>query len=122
MNGIEILNSTEVEVNYTTNWWLWLASFIWLGIIFVGGLIGFRLEDIDKFKTALVGSFIGALVGLLLLLFVGVLVYHPTAYETHYKVTIDDSVLMTEFLDKYEILDQEGKIYTVKEKTNGQTI
>ena len=33
-----------------------------------------------------------------------------------YKVTIDDSVLMNEFLDKYEILDQEGKIYTVKEK------
>lgn len=33
-----------------------------------------------------------------------------------YKVTIDDSVSMNEFLDKYEILDQEGKIYTVKEK------
>ena len=33
-----------------------------------------------------------------------------------YKITIDDSVLMTEFLDKYEILDQEGKICTVKEK------
>ena len=32
-----------------------------------------------------------------------------------YKVTIDDSVSMNEFLDKYEILDQEGKIYTVKE-------
>ena len=33
-----------------------------------------------------------------------------------YKVTIDDSVSMNEFLYKYEILDQEGKIYTVKEK------
>ena len=33
-----------------------------------------------------------------------------------YKVTIDDSVSMNEFLDKYEILDQEGKIYTVKER------
>ena len=33
-----------------------------------------------------------------------------------YKVTIDDSVLMNEFLDKYEILDQEGKIYTVRER------
>lgn len=33
-----------------------------------------------------------------------------------YKVTIDDSVSMNEFLDKYEIIDQEGKIYTVKEK------
>jgi hypothetical protein len=33
-----------------------------------------------------------------------------------YKVTIDDSVSMNDFLDKYEILDQEGKIYTVKER------
>ena len=33
-----------------------------------------------------------------------------------YKVTIDDSVSMNEFLYKYEILDQEGKIYTVKER------
>ena len=32
------------------------------------------------------------------------------------KVTINDSVSMNEFLDKYEILDQEGKIYTVKER------
>ena len=40
----------------------------------------------------------------------------PVEYETHYKVTIDDSVSMSEFMDKYEILDQEGKIYTVREK------
>lgn len=33
-----------------------------------------------------------------------------------YKVAIDDSVLMNEFLDKYEIIEQEGKIYTVREK------
>ena len=33
-----------------------------------------------------------------------------------YKVTIDDSVSMNELLDKYEILEQEGKIYTVKER------
>lgn len=33
-----------------------------------------------------------------------------------YKITIDDSVSMNEFLDKYEILDQEGRIYTVKER------
>ena len=35
---------------------------------------------------------------------------------TTYKVTIDDSVSFTEFTDKYEIKDQEGKIFTVYEK------
>lgn len=33
-----------------------------------------------------------------------------------YKVTVDDSVSINEFLNKYEILDKEGKIYTVKER------
>ena len=33
-----------------------------------------------------------------------------------YQVIIDDSVSMNEFLDKYEILGQNGKIYTVKER------
>ena len=54
--------------------------------------------------------------------FFGALITVITATESdtidhiEYKVTIDDSVSMNEFLDKYEILDQEGKIYTVKER------
>lgn len=39
----------------------------------------------------------------------------PTAYETHYKVLISDEVSMNEFLEQYEIIDQEGKIFTVRE-------
>ena len=33
-----------------------------------------------------------------------------------YQVTISDEVSLNDFMDKYEILDQEGKIYTVKER------
>ena len=33
-----------------------------------------------------------------------------------YKVTIDETVSMVKFMDKYEIIDQEGKIYTVRER------
>ena len=33
-----------------------------------------------------------------------------------YEVTINDNVSFTEFMDRYEILDENGKIYTVKEK------
>ena len=33
-----------------------------------------------------------------------------------YKVLIDDSVPLNEFNEKYEILDQEGQIYTVIER------
>lgn len=37
-------------------------------------------------------------------------------YEEEYKVTISDEVSMNEFLEKYEIISQEGKIYTVRER------
>ena len=37
--------------------------------------------------------------------------------ETVYKVIVDDSVPMNEFYSQYEIIDQEGLIYEVKEKT-----
>jgi hypothetical protein len=33
-----------------------------------------------------------------------------------YKVIIEDNVEFKEFINYYEILDQEGEIYTVKEK------
>ena len=36
--------------------------------------------------------------------------------ETHYQVLIDESVSMTEFFEKYEIIEVEGSIYTIKEK------
>lgn len=39
----------------------------------------------------------------------------PTS-KYKYQVTIDDSVSMTEFYEKYEIIDIEGKIYTIKIK------
>lgn len=35
---------------------------------------------------------------------------------TYYQVIIDDSVSMVEFNKKYNIVEVEGKIYTIKEK------
>ena len=37
-------------------------------------------------------------------------------YETHYKVTISDEVEMNDFYETYEIVEQDGKIYTVRER------
>jgi MFS family permease len=39
-----------------------------------------------------------------------------TTEVTEYKVTIDDSVKYVEFMEKYEVIDQEGEIYTVRER------
>ena len=39
-------------------------------------------------------------------------------YQTRYDVTIDDTVNFNEFTSKYEVVKQEGLIYTIVEKTN----
>lgn len=43
------------------------------------------------------------------------LYFNRTSYE-EYKVTISDEVKLNEFLNQYEIITKEGKIYTVKIK------
>ena len=42
---------------------------------------------------------------------------NPTGKYT-YKVTISDEVNFVEFNNKYEVIDQDGLIYTIKEKEN----
>lgn len=46
---------------------------------------------------------------------VGVLIPEKK-YETRYQVITDDSVSINQFQNKYEIIEVEGKIYTVKER------
>jgi len=115
MNGVEILSS---EIIYETTM-SWLPFFITIGICAVIGFVAggqgtFGFDVVDGMFGALTGVMAGAILGLLIS---GMTIRQTDeiAYIKH-KVTIDDSVSMNEFLDKYEILDQEGKIYTVKER------
>ena len=82
-----------------------------LGSIFIFGVvIGFICDDI-KF-----GAIFSLIVGFFFGIAVGFGDGIPVEYETQYKVTISDEVQMNSFLERYELLDQEGKIYTVREK------
>ena len=43
--------------------------------------------------------------------------FSPREEETRYQVIIDDSVNFNEFSKRYEIIDQDGLIYTIVDKT-----
>jgi hypothetical protein len=111
MNGVEILNEYTVANQCAFRWDVALVVF---GVCLVSIIVlAICMGEADMipfliFVAILCSGLIGAIVGV-----IDPLECHQ---ETHYKVTIDDSVSMNEFLDKYEILDQEGKIYTVKER------
>lgn len=41
---------------------------------------------------------------------------NPISYKIQYQVTADDSVSLNEFLENYNIISIDGKIYTIEEK------
>lgn len=115
MNGVEILNSTEVIVESTSNWWL--AGIVWIIVIAASGMIGYGLsEGVNSAENTFASCCVGALVGLLFWGLTCAMTSTPVVHETQYEITIDDSVSMKEFIDKYEIIEQRGEIYVVREK------
>ena len=117
MSGVEILASNEVAIAWAS--WNWTSFLVIVGIafgvaLFVGFVAGLAEMDISFGLFIFIMIFVigSGLFGVC----IGFTTGEPTEYETQYKVTIDDSVSMNEFIEKYEIIDQEGKIYTVRER------
>lgn len=116
MDNVVILDSCEVVTDYMFNWtafwFVALAMFIVFTIVYICtisdvevlpwtfALIGMRL-----FSTIVLGGLFGA-----------VLFPTPSEYATEYKVYIDGDIDMTELIEKYDIIDQEGLIFKVREK------
>ena len=117
MEGVTILNEFEVVTKTVFS----SESFWWGALIGAGiGLIVAIVSGLGEiswlaFFTGLgvFCTFLGLLVGLL-----GgfVLAPEPVEYETRYEVSIDETVNMQEFMDRYEIIETRGSIYTVREK------
>ena len=102
---------TASSFNWELTVWVWLMLTI-TGVI-VGLMFGVCTKSWNVF-WAVLGTFVA--VGLVVAIPCGGSNRVPTNYETQYKVTISDEVSMNEFNEKYEIINQEGKIYMVREK------
>ena len=110
MTGVEILSSEAIYNTILPEWCL--AVSLLCGFVFVIIMAACFASDrimlgFICIALALGSGVVGSLGGTL---------SKTDISHIEYKVTIDDSVSMNEFLDKYEIIDQEGKIYTVKER------
>lgn len=118
MTGVEILTTQEVATAFAFSW-----ENFWIGmsvILFIGLFLGAICSMIEKDIVGLIaGGILGVVFGCMLGVGVGIDSI-PTEYETQYKVTISDEVSMNDFLERYEIVSQEGKIYTVREIADGK--
>ena len=120
MTGVEILASTEIAKDFLYNWDIfWKTYSFTILLFFVIGIITGICIFVDWtdlllsiVMSGLIGIIVGAIVGALL----GAAFANPSSCISEYKVILSDNVLMSEFTDKYEIINQEGRIYTVREK------
>ena len=116
MNGVEILSSIEVAIEHAFNWRAFLFfSIIILGIFIATGVAIYKNENSEIntiFYCCLIGIVLGGIFGYMFGKELGI----PTKYVTEYKVIISDEVSMNEFTERYEIINQEGKIFTVRER------
>ena len=115
MTGVEILAVEKIVTTVSYNWWL--AGIVFLVVMIIGGIIGFFTSNsIMKSEGILIGLCIGALTGIFFWGAACVMSAEPISYRNQYKVTIDDSVSLNDFNEKYEVIDQEGNVYIVRER------
>lgn len=113
MTGVEILSAEEVVISRVFNFKLfWIVGGTVFVIIFLLFMLSTYCPDFGEICSfVIIALILGAAAGSLF----GALAARPAEYGTEYKVTVSDEVSMSEFLEHYEIIDTEGKIFTVRE-------
>lgn len=112
MNGIDILNQVEIT---TAAYPLWVGAGLFC-ISLVAIIYGVYLIILDNgFKRVfgIVGCVIGGVA-----FYIGIITSCMTSKtgKYQYEVTIDESVSMTEFYEKYDVVEQRGSIWVIEEK------
>jgi hypothetical protein len=118
MEGVRILASEEVATAWET--WNWEAFWAAIGIsvvvaLIAGVIFGIQESDFSAFLCMSLTMLIAGSAILGLLAGFGIN-GEVTEYETHYKVIIDEDVSLKDFYEQYEVIDQEGEIFIVRER------
>lgn len=105
---MEILNVGTTAINYLGGWSTSVIILILIGISCIIG--GFISNSEGAFKVLLI-------LGTLFLFgaFYNYSTNNPVKVTT-YQVILNDDVSYNEFVEKYEVIKQEGRIYTIYEK------
>ena len=119
LKGINVLNTYDIVSSE-------YHDIIFPAVVFtciaVGGIaiIIYMLLDSKLIKDAVVPSVIVVIFTLFAMVasIYGFTNLPENKYQTRYDVTIDDTVNFNEFTSKYEVVKQEGLIYTIVEKTD----
>lgn len=112
--GIEVLSEEFISTSFSP------LEITVLGVLLFFGMALSLILLFDAITNESVGGCIMSAIFIIAILFlVGAIAHNvanPTGY-TEYQVLIDDDVKWKDLYENYEIIDQKGQIYTIKEKT-----
>lgn len=110
MEGITILNTVYEYASLINP--LWVLAFI--GICLIISLIGLFTIDYDKVQIACKVLIAFSLIGFVGSI-IGASIETDKIVDTKYQVLISEEVNLKEFQEKYEIIEKNGEIYTIRE-------
>lgn len=116
MTGVEILNETQIVAEYAFNWTaFWIVTAVCFVICLIVYLCTIWEVEVLPWTVAwiVIWIFASFIFGGL---FAAAIAPVPTEYVTEYKVYLENNVNMEEFIEKYEIIKQEGKLLTIRER------
>ena len=115
MEGIKILSVEEVvnKTQFNLEIALIVAIIVSLIFIIVGIFISIKEHD---WRNLLLIFGASLFVSLCLATIAGSAFEKPVEYTTQYKVIISNEVSFVDFYEKYEIIEQDGEIFTIREK------
>lgn len=111
MEGVTILN--QLEIMKEPGWWL--LALLCFSIVLTAGVCTLLTNDYRSDIVGLIAS-VAAILGLFgMIVLIGGDWTEPTGkYE--YEAIIDDTVVFTELYEKYEVVEQRGEIWVLKDK------
>ena len=107
-----LYSETITQTHFIWHWWMLII--ILLGIL-IGIFLALFLDYVGLSDNAF--SFIIAAFSIGLMIFIGYKGFKGNdTYEEHYYITIDDNISYKDVINTYEIVEQKGDIFIVKEK------
>ena len=112
IDGVTVLASETVMTSCAGSN---IIGYIFIGLLALGFISLLIAVGADSLRFAQTGGIMIVCSFILFLIGIPIDIMTQIPDYTKYEVILDDSVSMNEFMNTYEILEQRGQIYVVKE-------
>jgi amino acid transporter len=118
-NGLILLNTKETLEHIKFDWYFAGKSASWIAIIITTILvivsvisIIYGIQEYEEGATAL--GIVAIVIAIIIT--IATLIHEVNRTYPQYQVTITEKTNMKEFYEKYDIISQEGLIFTIRDK------